>query len=295
MAFDPNKPFPPPGLLGPATNPPILRYLPALGLAALLLAFVAYSATYQVPPGHRGVEVRLGRVSPDFRGEGFGFKTPFLTQIYAMSIRQQTRDLVAECYSSDLQQVNAMVKVLVRIPEQSVVRIFQEYSGEPFETLVAPRVQEALKEVTALSSAESIVKNREGIKQKALSSARSKVGDLLEIQDLVIQNLELTDELEAAIEAKMVQEQEAAKAKYTQQKAEIEAQTVIIRAKAEAESIRIRGSALTENPSLIGLQIVEKWDGTAPLVVGGGATEGAAAGAANILLPLGALQRTPQE
>jgi prohibitin 2 len=256
--------------------------------------FALYSSTYIVPPGHRGVEVRLGRVAPEFRQEGFGFKTPFITNIYPVSIRQQTRDLDAECYSSDLQQVNAMVKVLVRIPEQSVVRIFQEFSGDPFESLVAPRVQEALKEVTALSSAELIVKNREQIKQKALASARTKIGDLLEIQDLVIQNLTLTKELEAAIEAKMVQEQEAAKAKYLQQKAEIEAQTVIIRAKAEAESIRIRGDALTENPTLIGLQIVEKWDGKAPLVVGGGGTGQGASGAANILLPLGELQGARQ-
>ncbi|HYC55266.1 MAG TPA: prohibitin family protein [Candidatus Binatia bacterium] len=291
MAFDPNKGISP-RLLGPETNPPYLRYLPALGLLLLAVAFVLYSSTYIVPPGHRGVEVRLGRVVPEFRAEGFGLKSPFVTQIYPVSIRQQTRDLTAECYSSDLQQVNAVVNVLVRIPERSVVRIFQEYSGDPFDNLVAPRVQEALKEVTALSSAELIVKNRESIKQKALAAARSKIGDLLEIQDLVIQNLTLTKELEAAIEAKMVQEQEAAKAKYLQQKAEIEAQTVIIRAKAEAESIRIRGSALTDNPTLIGLQIVEKWDGKAPLVVGG-ASSGttSASGAANILLPIGDLER----
>lgn len=292
MAYNPSGKDPI-RLFGSDTPPPYSRNLPVIGLALLVVLFAAYSSTYIVPPGHRGVEVRLGRVAPEFRREGFGLKTPFITNIYSVSIRQQTRDLEAECYSSDLQQVNASVKVLVRIPEKSVVAIFQEFSGDPFDSLVAPRVQEALKEVTALSSAELIVKNREQIKQKALVSARNKIGDLLEIQDLVIQNLTLTKELEAAIEAKMVQEQEAAKAKYLQQKAEIEAQTVIIRAKAEAESIRIRGGALTENPTLIGLQIVEKWDGKAPLVVGGNTGAGAS-GAANILLPLGQLQDAPR-
>jgi prohibitin 2 len=99
----------------------------------------------------------------------------------------------------------------------------------------------------------------------------------------VIQDVSLSKELESAIEAKMVQEQEAAKAKFIQQKAEIEANTAIIKAKGEAEAIRVRGRALQESPGLVQLQIVEKWNGISPLVVGGGqGSQGA-----NILLPIG--------
>lgn len=94
-------------------------------------------------------------------------------------------------------------------------------------------------------------------------------------------NVSLSGELEAAIEAKMVQEQEAAKAKFVQQKAEIEANTAIIRAKGEAEAIRVRGRALQDNPGLVQLQIVEKWNGVSPLVVGSGS-------GANVLLPIDA-------
>ncbi len=53
---------------------------------------------------------------------------------------------------------------------------------------------------------------------------------MLLVEDVVIQNIDLSHELETAIEAKMVQEQEAAKAKFTQQKAQIEADTVVIKA-----------------------------------------------------------------
>jgi prohibitin 2 len=169
-----------------------------------------------------------------------------------------------------LQQIHIELRVLFRIPESSVVKLFQEYYGEVFESLVAPRVQEALKEVTALQSAEQIVKNREQIKTRALELGRKKVGALLVIEDIVIQNIALTKELENAIEAKMVQEQEAAKSKYLQQRAQIEADTSVIKAKGEAESIRIRGQELKENPTYIDLQIVDKWDGITPLVIGGG-------------------------
>ena len=177
------------------------------------------------------------------------------------------------------------LQVLYRVPEASVVQIYQGYAGDPFDSLIAPRVQEALKEVTALESAEQIVKNREEIKDKALAGARQKVGSLLVVDDVVIQNIDLSKELETAIEAKMVQEQEAAKAKFTQQKAQIEADTVVIKAKGDAESIRIRGEALKETPAFIDLQIVEKWDGKAPMVFGGGS------GGVNMLLPLADLQK----
>jgi prohibitin 2 len=172
------------------------------------------------------------------------------------------------------------------VPESSVVKLFQEYYGEPFESLVAPRVQEALKEVAALQSAEQIVKSRELMKTKALEIARKKIGTLLVVEDIVIQNITLTKELEHAIEAKMVQEQEASKSKYLQQRAQIDADTSVIQAKGEAESIRIRGQALKDNPAFVDLKIVDKWDGLTPLVIGGGD---------NLLFQLQDLERLRQQ
>ncbi len=257
-----------------------------VGAAILIFCAVlmAASGTYVVHPGYRGVEVTMGKVSPVFKPEGFGLKTPFVTTIHPVSVRQQTAEEKAECYSADLQQIHIELRVLFRIPEGSVVKLFQEFYGDPFESLVAPRVHEALKEVAALQSAEQIVKNREQIKTRALEIARKKVGTLLVVEDIVIQNIALTKELEHAIEAKMVQEQEAAKSKYLQQRAQIEADTSVIKAKGEAESIRIRGQALRDNPTYIDLQIVDKWDGLTPLVIGGD----------NLVLPLQDLERLRQ-
>jgi prohibitin 2 len=263
-----------------------------IGVAILVFVVILVMATssYVVDPGFRGVEVTLGKVSPVFKPEGFGYKTPLITTIVPVTIRQQTRVLQAACYSSDLQQVNMDLSVLYKVPESSIVQIYQGYAGDPFDSLIAPRVQEAMKEVTALNTAEQIVKNREEIKNQALTAARAKIGNLLVVDDVVIQNITLSPELETAIEAKMVQEQEADKAKFTQQKAQIEADTVVIKAKGDAESIRIRGEALKQTPAFIELQIVEKWDGKAPLVVGGNT-----GGGVNMLLPLADLEKERAE
>ncbi len=258
-----------------------------IGVAILVFALIVFasSGTYVVQPGFRGIAVTLGKVSLRFKPEGFGFKQPFVTRIQQMSVRQQTRPMPAECYSSDLQQVKMEVHVLYRVPERSVVKIFQEYASEPFDNLIAPRVQEAIKEVAASMSAEQIVKKREDVKIGALDLARKKIGaDFLDVVDLVLYNITLSPELEQAIELKMVQEQEAEKAKFTQLKAQIEADTAIIRAKGEAESIQVRGQALRDNPDFIRLQILQNWNGRSPLVVG---TEGGA----NMLLSLDELNK----
>lgn len=263
-------------------SPKGVARLVGVGLLVFVVILMAAAGTFVVQPGYRGVQVTMGKVSPQFKPEGFGLKSPLVTTIVPVSVRQQTAEDKAEAYSSDLQQVVFDLRVLFRIPESSVVKLFQEYYGEPFESLVAPRIQEAIKEVTALQSAEQVVKNREHIKTKSLELAKKKIGTIIVIEDIVIQNITLTKELEHAIEAKMVQEQEASKSKYLQQRAQIEADTAVIKAKGEAESIRIRGQALRANPAFIDLQIVDKWDGLTPLVIGGND---------NLVFPLQDLER----
>jgi prohibitin 2 len=256
----------------------MLQRLVPIAILVLLALTLGLGCFYVVEPGERGVRVTLGVMSDDFLPPGFGLKLPVVTQIRRVNVQQDTREISAECFSSDLQQINIKLKVLYRIPETSAVPVLRDYAGNPFEKLILPRVQEATKEVTALKSAADIVKTREQIKAAALTASRAKIGELLIIEDLVIEDVALSRELEQAIEAKMVQQQEAEKAVFRMQQAKTDAETLIIKAKADAESIRIQGEALEKAPKLVELKMVEKWNGVAPQVVGSGS---------NILLPLG--------
>jgi prohibitin 2 len=255
----------------------------ALGVLVFICILVASTSTYVVDPGTRGIKVTLGKAADQFLPEGFGIKTPMITRVVPINVKQRTAQLKADCFSSDLQQISLEVSVLYRIPEGAVVQIYKQYAGDAFDTLVAPRVQEALKEITASKTAELIVKEREQIKQSAITAARLKIGTLINVEDIVIRNINLSGELERAIETKMVAEQEAAKSRFVQLQTEIEAQTVIIRAKGEAESIKVRGEALRLNPAFLRLQIVEKWNGRSPIVV----PADPANNGAKLLLPLG--------
>jgi prohibitin 2 len=266
--------------------PPFLPKLIAVALVVFVIVVIGASSSYIIEPGTRGVKITLGKASDQFLPEGFGFRTPFITRIIPVLIQQRTVPLRADCFSSDLQQVSVEVRVLYRVPEASVVQIYREFAGDPFDSLIAPRVQEALKEVTAVLTAEQIVKRRDEVKEKAIIAARLKIGEMLTVEDIVIRDIHLSKELETAIEAKMVAEQEAARARFTQLQSQVEADTTVIRAEGEAKAIRVRGEALKLNPAFIRLQIVEKWNGKSPLVVPADPNNSGP----NLLLPLGAIQ-----
>lgn len=244
-------------------------------VGVILICSFASSFFFTIPPGTRGIKIAFGKVEETTAEPGLHLKAPY-TNIKEINIQQDTKDVTAECFSSDLQGVNLRIKVLYRIPSDYVVTIFRDYYGDPFDKLILPRVQEATKEVTALKTAAEIAKTREAVKSDALASARKKIGSILIIDDLVIEDVGLSKDLEKAIEGKMVQQQEAEKALFKKQQALTDAETAIIKAKGEAEAIRVQGEALEKNPRLVDLEMVKKWNGVSPQIVGAGM---------NIMLP----------
>lgn len=265
--------------------------LKLVGIAAVIFVVVVLgsASSYVVEPGTRGMKVTLGKTSTDFLPEGFGFKAPFVTSIVAVNVRQRTQVVKADCFSSDLQQVKIDLRILYRIPEAAVVQIYREFAGDPFDSLIAPRVQEAIKETTALLTAEQIVKSREEIKKKALAATTQKIGALLVVEDIVVRDIVLSNELEKAIEAKMVAEQQANQARFTQMQVQVEAETAVIAAKGEAEAIRVRGEALRQNPAYLRWKIVERWNGRSPMV----APSGVDNTGTSLLLPVNANESRP--
>ena len=254
----------------------------AVGIVCLVLAlWLALGSWATVSPGNRGVRVTLGAVTQEPLCEGFHLKKPFISRIDEVSIREQRDDIKAQCYSSDLQQVDIQVAVIYSVPERNVITVYRDYANKPM-AFVDPVVQEAVKEVVSLQTAEDSVKKREAMKPAILSVVRERLKAIVQVADIVIVNVDLSDKLEHAIEAKMVQQQQAEQSKFAQDQARVEAETAAIRAKGEADAIRIRGEALRENRDLIQLQIVEKWDGHTPTTI----VTGEGGGATSILLPV---------
>lgn len=247
----------------------------------VVLAFLAMQMYHIVPPGHRGISVTLGKVNAAELPEGITFKWPFIQRIIDFPIMQLKADGRAPSFSSDLQNISFNFTVMYRVPANQVVKLFQQYRGEPYATLIEPRVQETVKQVTAMSRAEDLVKNRERVKDDVLAKLRQAVGDVLQIVDISITNIDLSDQLEQAIEQKVVREQEALAKNFELDKEKKQAEITIVRAEAEAKSVSIKGDAIKSSPEVIQLEIAQRWDGKAPLSVSVGH-----GGGTNILLPL---------
>lgn len=250
-----------------------------LAVAIVVLVVLAGSWTI-VPPGHRGVSVTLGKVHPEVLGEGFNLKKPLIEQVVKVPIQQITVSGKTACFSADLQTIEVSYSVLYRIPEGKVVELFQQYAGSPYHALVEPRLHESIKQVTAKYRAEEMVKSREEIKASVLQKLQQELAGLLDVRDVPITNIDLSDELEKAIELKQVTEQQALAKEYELKKAQKEAEITIVNARAEAEAVKIKGEALRSAPDVVSLEIVKKWDGKSPQTV---VLE---KGGANVLLPL---------
>lgn len=240
----------------------------AFGITTLIILaiigfFVSLTCFTIVDVGHRGVYVSMGSMSNDLLQEGFHLKAPWAT-IHEVEVKQVTVVGNTQCFSKDLQTVKATYSCMYAIPQEKVLTLFQKYSGDPFESLVKPRIEEAIKLAASTLTAESIVKQREQVKADALAEVKKQLEGLVLVSDLPITNIDLTDMLEKAIEGKQVAEQKALAKEYELQAANKDAEISIAKAKGEAEAIRITGEALAKSPTVTLMEAVKKWDGHAP-------------------------------
>ncbi len=253
-------------------------------LVLLLIAVAMFSSFTIIEPGHRGIRVTMGKVSAEALGEGVAMKWPLgISHINAMNVQQQKIEAEAPCFSSDLQTVTLKYAVMYRLNPAAVVELYQDFKGDPYESLVSPRVQEALKQVTAKYTAEALVQKREIVREETRNLIRQAIGKQIDVVDFNVINIDLSNQLEQAIEAKMVQQQTSLKKEYELASERKEAEIVAVKAEAEAKAVKIRGEAIAANPLVLQLEIIKKWNGISPSVVVLG-KDGNAGG--NIILPI---------
>lgn len=230
---------------------------------AIIGFFVSLTCFTIVDVGHRGVYVSMGSMSNDLLGEGFHLKAPWAT-VNEIEVKQVTVIGTTQCFSKDLQTIKVTYSCMYAIPQDKVLTLFQKYSGDPFESLVKPRIEEAVKLAASTLTAEEIVKQREQVKTSSLIEIKKQLEGIVAVSDLPITNIDLTDMLEKAIEGKQVAEQKALAKEYELQSANKDAEISIAKAKGEAEAIRITGEALAKSPTVTLMEAVKKWDGKAP-------------------------------
>jgi len=263
------------------------KYVVMAPLTTLLLSGCAI-----IEPGERAVKVTLGQMDRNLLGSGLQIYNPATDQIIHYSVKQETKDGQADPLTAEQQPITLQYKVLYQIPEGQVLTLYEKYSGDPFDRLVAPQVQEAFRQVVSQYKADAATKNVNTIKNQVLAMVRDNVKGLVQVNDIPITHVGLPEVLQQAIAQKQVMEQQALQKSYELDKARKEAEITVAGAEAQAKSIQLQSEALQKSPTLIEYERVKKWDGVLPTTM---ITSGGGGGGFANMLQLTTTQRSKKE
>lgn len=263
----------------------------AIGVGVLLLSavIVAGSCVSSVPTGHTGIVTTFGHVEDYTFEAGVHFKMPW-QEVITMDNRNQRATIDLSCFSSDIQEVDVTYTINYQIQKSNAQTIYKTIGKDYFGTVIAPRIQEAVKSVIAKYNAENLIANREKLSAEVKEVLVEKLAQYnIEVLDASIENLDFSDVFTAAVEAKQVAEQTKLKTQIEQEQAiiiaEAEAERAVIEAQAAAEVKKVEADAklyATEKEAeanaklaasltdaLINYFYAQSWDGKLPTYMGG--------------------------
>lgn len=261
------------------------RNLIVSGVIAVIIALCLALSITVIPAGHTGVITTFGKVSTTVLEEGLHLKAPW-QKVTKIDNRIVKLTVDTDGSTKDLQQVNTELAVNYRVDSTKSYYILKNVGRTYEDTLVTPATNEVLKAVMAKYSAEECITNRASLSNEVIESINNKLNKQgIFVEDINIVNFNFSKELNAAIEAKQVAEQNKLKAETEKEQTIIEAQAAAekktIAAKAEAEATLIEAKAEAEanqllNKSLsnkvINYEAVQKWNGELPKVSGSNGT-----------------------
>jgi regulator of protease activity HflC (stomatin/prohibitin superfamily) len=136
------------------------------GIVTLIaVAILVFSCMKSVPTGHTGVVSSFGKVEDTTLDSGIHFMKPW-KNVIKMDNRVQKNTIKLACFSSDIQEVNIDYTVNYQIDKKNAMNIYKSIGKDYYNTVIAPTVTEAVKEVTALYTAENLVNRREEMSNK---------------------------------------------------------------------------------------------------------------------------------
>lgn len=211
------------------------------------LILVGLSCMSSVPTGHTGIVTTFGKVENYTYEAGVHAKLPW-QEVVRMDNRNQKGTLEMSCFSSDIQEVNVVYSINYQIEKSNAQTIYRSIGVSYYDTVMVPRIQEAVKSVIAQYTADELVERRDELSSKILAIL---VKDLaaynIEVVSTAVENIDFTDAFTAAVEAKQVAAQNKLQAEIAQAQATMEeeaaAERRVIAAEAAAATDKIEAEA----------------------------------------------------
>ncbi len=199
---------------------------------------VVASCVRTVPTGHTGIVTTFGDVEDYTYEAGVHFVLPYKTVIN-MDNRNQKASIDLQCFSSDIQEVSVTYSLNYQIQKENAQTIYKTIGSEYYDTVITPRIQEAVKSVMAKYTAEQLLEKRAELSNEIKKILTDKLDDYnIEVIDTSLENLDFTDSFTNAVEAKQVAAQKKQQAEIEQAQALMEAEYAknIAKTKADADA-----------------------------------------------------------
>ena len=268
----------------------IIATLVGIIIALFIVDLLApqYGFFASVGAGHVGVVEHFGKVRESTLPPGFHI-TRYFEHVRPVDIRTQRHNYSTECFSADIQQVVVAIAVNENISPDAAYKLYTTVGMNYLDNLLEPRLLENTKVVVSKYTAESLITNREKLSQEVLERMRRDMDQYgINVSTISIENIDFTDQYEAAIEAKQVATQEKQRAKTLQDQQTMEAEQAAardrikaqaeadvrkinadadayaIKTKAEAEAAANKQINASLTNDLINYTKINKWDGKLP-------------------------------
>ncbi|MBO6285775.1 MAG: hypothetical protein J6O18_05655 [Bacilli bacterium] len=238
----------------PAARKPFRVGLIVAGVAILGLAFIPGSF-HQVETGTVAVVRQLGKIE-GVRNPGtyFDFYLTRSYEIYDTKVQQDR--IVTSAYSKDGQTMELEVFLQYQVQTENIMKIATEYGNlNALQARIETVTVEKTKAVMSSAEAMTIVQNRSVFSNDVSESVREGISAdyYVNVRDVVLTNIDFTNEFEKAVEDKAIAEQEK-QASITRAEAELEvakleAQRKIAEAEGNAEAQKIIAQAAAEAAS----------------------------------------------
>lgn len=253
-----------------------------IGILAAAAITVCATSCSIIPEGKVGVKYRLGTIVSDNLSAGLHMSLPFVESVKKVDIREQIYETNTTAYTKDTQTVeNVQVKLNYQYDQSELSALIRTIGIDNVETkLIIPQLNSILKNAVGKYKAEELVQNRSALQEMVEDDLRESLAmNGIIVTALNIENIDFEDSFEEVIRQKVAAEQEALRVQNETVAKEEQAKQTVIAAQAEADSKKIEAEAeayaieliqkqLQASPEYIKLQMVEKWNGQWPQVMG---------------------------
>lgn len=201
-----------------------------------------------VPTGHTGIVTTFGNVENYTYEAGVHVTAPWITVIN-MDNRNQKASINLVSFSSDIQEVSVTYSLNYQIQKENAQDIYRTIGIAYYDTVIMPRIQEAVKSVIAKYTAEQLLEMRAELSNEIKNILIEKLDAYnIEVLDTSLENLDFSDAFTNAVEAKQVAAQKKQQAEIEQAQALMEAEYAknIAETKANADAAVAKIAAQAE-------------------------------------------------